>query len=129
MNKLLQILTLAGLVLTSQLSPAQSEHRWDSNRLGWDAQTATAGARARVIITRTKSKLHLPKTQRPLARFFADDRDNDYYDETPEFQIGYRRPELVDQPARVHDELSDETKLRLVLARKKALEKYHEKWG
>jgi hypothetical protein len=29
----------------------------------------------------------------------------------------------------VDDELSDYVKLRLVLARKKALEKYQEKWG
>jgi hypothetical protein len=55
--------------------------------------------------------------------------DTDYYDELPDLQVGYRRPELVDQTAEVHDDLSDEVKLRLVLARKRALERYHEKWG
>lgn len=129
MNKLLQILTLAVLVLTSQLSPAQSDHRWDSNRLGWDAQTATAGARARVIITKPKVKLHLAKTQRPVIQLSANDDDTDYYDELPEFQVGYRRPELVDQTAEVHDDLSDNIKIRLVLARKRALEAYDRKWA
>jgi hypothetical protein len=39
---------------------------------------------------------------------------------------------LVDQKGEVVDndtDLSDEIKLRLVLARKRALERYQEKWG
>jgi hypothetical protein len=82
-----------------------------------------------VTITKTKPKLHLAKSHRPIARLFVDDREDDYYEEIVEFQVGYRRPELVNQTAQVHDDLSDEIKLRLVLARKRALERYHEKWG
>ena len=128
MNKLLQILILATLGLISQQSQSQSAIHWDTNRSEWVAQTATAGGRVRVVITRSKPKLHLPKIQRP-PRFFLDDNNDDYYDETSVFQVGYRRPELVNQSAEVHDDLSDDIKLRLVLARMKALEKYHKKWG
>ena len=82
-----------------------------------------------MTITKHKPKLHLPKPLRPVIRLSVDDREDDYYAELVEFQVGYRRPELVDQTAEVHDDLSDEIKLRLVLARMKALERYHEKWG
>jgi ethanolamine ammonia-lyase large subunit len=81
-----------------------------------------------VTITKNKPKLHLPKTQRPVVRLFADDRDDDYYDEIVEFQVGYRRPELVNQTADV-DDLSDEIKIRLLLARKRALQAYHQNWS
>jgi hypothetical protein len=128
MNKLLQILILATLGLISQQSQSQLAEVSDNNRLEWVAQTATAGGRVRVTITKHKPKLHLPKTQRPVVRLALND-DDDYYDETPEFQIGYRRPELVDQTAEVHDDISDEIKIRLVLARKRALEAYHANWS
>jgi len=129
MNKLLQILILATLGLISQQSQSQSVQVLDSNRSEWVAQTVTAGARARVIITKPKVKLHLAKTQRPVIQLSANDDDTDYYDELPEFQVGYRRPELVDQTAEVHDDLSDNIKIRLVLARKRALEAYDRKWA
>jgi hypothetical protein len=83
-------------------------------------------------LQKAKPKLHLPRKQKPLSNLRLEDTDDDYYDELPEFQVGYRRPELVDQKGRVVDDdtdLSDEIKLRLVLARMKALERYHEKWG
>jgi len=117
------------LALTSQRNQAELAPSLDTNRLEWVAQTATAEGRVRVIITKAKAKLYLPKTQRLVVRTFLNDDNDDYYDETPEFQVGYRRPELIDQTADIHDDLSDEIKLRLVLARKKALEKYYEKWG
>jgi hypothetical protein len=84
-----------------------------------------------VVITKHKSKLSLPKSQRPvgqLIRLSADD-DTDYYAELPDLQVGYRRPELVDQTADVHDDISDEIKIRLLLARMRALEAYDRKWG
>jgi hypothetical protein len=59
---------------------------------------------------------------------FNDD-DIDYYDELPDMQVGYRRPELINQTADVHDAIPDEIKIRLLLARKRALEKYRETWG
>ena len=80
-------------------------------------------------LQKAKPRQHLPRKLKPLSNLQLEDNNDDYYDETPEFQIGYRRPELVNQTAEVHDDLSDEVKLRLVLARKKALEKYHENWG
>jgi hypothetical protein len=85
-----------------------------------------------LCLQKAKPKQHLPRKQKPLSNLLFEDDDPDYYDERPEFQVGYRRPELVNQTANIVDddyELSDEIKLRLVLARMKALEKYQEKWG
>jgi len=117
------------LVALLPVSQAQSDIQPVTNPYAWSAQTVTTGGRVRVTITKHKTRPHLPKTYRPAVRLFADDRNDDYYDEIVEFQVGYRRPELIDQTADVHDDLSDEIKLRLVLARKRALEQYHEKWG
>jgi hypothetical protein len=110
------------------VSQAQSDIQPVTNPYAWSAQTATTGGRVRVTITKNKPKLNLPKTQRPVVRLFADDRDDDYYDEIVEFQVGYRRPELVNQTAHVHNDLSDEIKIRLLLAQKRALEAYNKKW-
>ena len=131
MNKLLQILMLVVLGLISQQSQSQSVQVLDNNRSEWVAQTATAGGRVRVTITKHKPKLHLAKSQRPVIQLSANakDEDTDYYDELPDLQIGYRRPELIDQTAQVHDDISDEIKIRLLLARKRALEAYHANWG
>jgi hypothetical protein len=129
MNKLLQALLLWTLALTSYQSPAQSDSYLDHSPYEWVAPIATVDGRVRVTITKQKPKLYLAKSQRPIIKLSAEDDDTDYYDELPDLQIGYRRPELVNQTAKVHDDISDEVKLRLVLARKKALEKYHEKWG
>ena len=127
-HTLLPVLLLATLTLTSQKSLAESDTYLAHNRYEWVAPIATADGRVRVIITKTKVKLHLPKTQRPIVRLALNDNDDDYYDETPEFQIGYRRPELVDQTAQIQDDISDEIKIRLLLARKRALAKYEETW-
>ena len=113
--------------LISQQSQSQLAQVSDNNRSEWVAQTATAAGRVRVTITKAKSKLHLPKTQRSVVRLALNDNDDDYYNERPEFQVGYRRPELIDQSADV--DLSDEIKLKLAIARLKALEAYHKKWG
>jgi hypothetical protein len=128
MNKLLQALTLVILGLISQQSHSQLAPVSDNSRSEWVAQTVTAGARVRVTITKQKPKLRLAKTQRPVVRLALNDNDDDYYDETLEFQTGYRRPELVDQTADVQD-ISDEIKIRLLLARKRALEAYHATWS
>lgn len=124
-HTLLQLLILVALPLG--VSQAQSGPLWNSTLYAWSAQTVTQDGRVRVIITKTKAKLHLPKSQKPL-KVFLDDNDDDYYNETPEFQIGYRRPELVNCTADVND-ISDEIKIRLILARKRALEAYHATWS
>ena len=128
-HTLLTVLLLGLLALVSQQSQAKLEPLWDTCPSVCAVQTATVEGRVRVIITKTKTKLYLPKIPRLLARTFINDDNDDYYDETPEFQIGYRRPDLIDQATDTHDDLSDEIKLRLILARKRALEAYNRKWG
>lgn len=118
---------LGTLALVGQQGQAKSDRTWDICPYGCVAQTATIAGRVRVTITKTKPKLILAKSQRPLGKLFLDDQDDDYYDDLLDVQVGYRRPELVDQSADV--ELSDEIKIRLLLACKRALEKYHENWG
>jgi len=127
MRTLLQLLALLALPLG--VSHAQSDIQPVTNRYEWSAQTVTAGGRVRVTITKHKPKLYLPKTQRPVIRLAINDDDTDYYDELPDLQVGYRRPELFNQTAEVHDDISDEIKIRLVLARKRALEAYHANWS
>jgi hypothetical protein len=85
----------------------------------------THGGRVRVTITKTKPKLYLAKSQRIL--LVLNDDDADYYDELPDIQVGYRRPEVINQTADV--DVSDEIKIRLLLARKRALEAYHQNWS
>ena len=121
-------LTLLILSSTAQLKQAQASPHLNNTRLEWSAHFATPEGRVRVIITKTKTKLRLPKIQRPVVQLSLTDDDTDYYDELPEFQVGYRRPELVDQTADVQD-ISDEIKIRLLLARKRALQAYHATWS
>jgi hypothetical protein len=101
----------------------------DSNRSEWVAPTVTADGRVRVIITKAKPKLHLPKIQRTVIKLSVEDDNTDYYDELPDIQIGYRRPELIDQTAEICNDISDEIKIRLLLAQKRALEAYHANWS
>lgn len=122
-------LILSLLVATaSQLSLAQLDYE-ETPPSEYVAQIVTPADRARVTIKKPRQRIHLAKTHQPTARLVLNEDDTDYYDEAPEFQVGYRRPELVNQTAEVHDDLSDEIKLRLVLARKRALEAYQQNWG
>jgi len=123
LRTLLQILILSALPLG--LSQAESDPFWNTNPYAWSAQTVTHAGRVRVTITKTKPKLYLAKSQRIL--LVLNDDDPDYYDELPDIQVGYRRPELLNQTADV--DLSDEIKIRLLLARKRALEAYHATWS
>jgi hypothetical protein len=127
MRTLLQLLILLALPLG--VSHAQSDIQPVTNRYEWSAQTVTAGGRVRVVITRQKSKLHLAKKSRPVILSQLNNDESDYYDELPDIQVGYRRPELINQTAEVHDDISDEIKIRLLLARKRALEAYHANWS
>ena len=123
LRTLLQILILSALPLGA--SQAESDPFWNTNPYAWSAQTVTHAGRVRVTITKTKPKLYLAKSQRIL--LVLNDDDPDYYDELPDIQVGYRRPELLNQTADV--DLSDEIKIRLLLARKRALEAYHANWS
>ena len=123
---LTQALTLLTLAVISQQSLADTELRSEPSRSAWVAQTATHAGRVRVTITKTRPKLLLAKSHRPIARLFADDSNDDYYDDLPDVQVGYRRPELVNQSADL--ELSDHIKIRLALARLKAIRRYEQVW-
>ena len=115
------------LSLTAPTSLAQSNLPLSSTHLEWPVHTVTPEGRVRVIITKNKPRIHLAKIYRPVVQLVLEDDDTDYYDELPDVQVGYRRPELIDQTADV--ELSDEIKIRLALARMKALEAYNQKWS
>jgi len=121
---LTQALALTTLAAISQPSPADTELRSDINRSVWVAHSVTHAGRVRVVISRQRPKFFLAKTLLPR---FASDQDDDFYDDLPEVQVGYRRPEVVDQSADL--ELSDTIKIRLALARIKAMKKYTETWA
>lgn len=91
------------------------------------ARIVTPEGRVRVVVTKPRTKIQLARVQQPIARLVLEDDDTDYYDEIPDLQIGYRRPELVNQTADVG--LSDEIKIRLALARIKAMQAYHQNWS
>ena len=117
------------LGLTTHLSQAQQDLPPDFTRLESPAHIATPAGRVRVTIIRTKPRLHLAKQQRPVVNSVLDDDNTDYYDELPDLQVGYRRPELIDQTATVDGDISYEIKIRLALARMRALEAYTKKWA
>lgn len=119
---------LLTLALVNQTSSAELEQVLERNHSEWVAHSATPGARVRVIITKSKPKILLARSQRPVIQLSLNDDDTDYYDELPDLQVGYRRPELIDQSAEVED-ISDEIKIRLILARKRAMQAYTTKWG
>ena len=127
MNKLLSILILAALPWAA--SRAELEHYPTTSHYEQSVHSVTQDGRVRVVITKHKPRLHLAKTQRPVVLLALNDDDTDYYDELPEFQVGYRRPELIDQTADIHGDISDEIKIRLLLARKRALDAYHQNWS
>ena len=113
----------------SQTSLAQLDYE-ETPPSEYVVQIVTPVDRVRVAIKKPRSRIHLAKTyQQPAARLLLNEDDTDYYDELPDLQVGYRRPELVDQTADVHDDISDEIKIRLLLARCRALEAYHRTWG
>jgi hypothetical protein len=115
-------------VTASQPSTAQPDYK-DPSHYESVARSVTPEGRVRVIVKKTRPRTYLARVQQPVIRLSAGDDDTDYYNETPEFQVGYRRPELVDQTAQVPDDLSDEIKIRLLLARKRALRAHALKWG
>ena len=89
--------------------------------------SAIPEGRVRVTITKPRPRIQVAKIHQPVARLLFEEDDTDYYDELPDLQVGYRRPELFNQTADI--DLSDEIKIRLLLARKRALEAHQAKWG
>lgn len=127
LRTLLQLLILVALLLG--VSQAESDPFWNTNRYEWSVPTVTREGRVRVVITKQKPKIHLARHQRPVILSRLSDDESDYYDELPDIQVGYRRPELVNQTAEVNNDISDEIKIRLLLARKRALQAYHSNWS
>jgi hypothetical protein len=70
-------------------------------------------------------KLLLPRTLKPLSNLVFEDDEVEFYDEYLDFQVGYRRPELITEES----DLSDYVKFRLWLARQLAIRKHKEIWG
>ena len=124
----LHLILLLMAAIASQPSLAQLDYE-ETPPSEYVARIVTPVDRVRVTIKKPRARIHLAKTHQPIARLFLNEDDTDYYDEVTDLQIGYRRPELVDQTAEIHDDLSDEVKLRLVLARLRALEAYNRTWG
>lgn len=122
----LTIPLLAMLSLVAPTSQAQDNLHLNNTHLEWPVHSVTQDGRVRVVITKQRPRLHLAKTYKPAIQLALEDDDTDYYDELLDLQVGYRRPELINQTADL--ELSDEIKLRLALARMKALEAYNQKW-
>ena len=114
------------MALSSQPSLAQPDLE-ETTRSEPVVLSAIPEGRVRVTIIKPKAKIHLARVQQPIARLVLEEDDTDYYDELPDIQVGYRRPELINQSADV--DLPDEIKLRLLLARKRALEAYHQNWS
>jgi hypothetical protein len=116
------------VAIASQASLAQPDYE-ETPPSEYVARIVTPVDRVRVVIKKPRARIHLARVQQPVISLSVNDDDTDYYDELPDLQVGYRRPELVNQTANVHDDLSDEIKIRLVLARKRALEAYNRTWG
>ena len=124
-------LLIVWLLLVSGTSPASTnnQNKQDPATLS-TAQTATKNA-AHLVKTRTAPRLAavklLPKTKRQqqqlLTQHRIDDCDDDGFDEI-EFQVGYRRPELV--PDADTDELSNYVTVRLAVARARAMARFRE---
>ena len=112
--------------IASQASLAQLDYE-ETPPSEYVARIVTPVDRVRVTIKKPRARIHLAKTHQPIARLFLNEDDTDYYDEPPDLQVGYRRPELFNQSADV--DLSDEIKIRLLLSRNRALEAYHRDWG
>ena len=126
----LHLIPLAFLIMSataSQASMDQPDYK-DPSHYESVARFVIPEGRIRVTVTKPRPRIRLARVQQPVIRLSINDDDTDYYNERPEFQVGYRRPELVDQTAKVHNDLSDEIKLRLVLARKKALDAHSRNW-
>lgn len=130
MHTLIQGLMLATLIAISNQSHAELAPILDyTSPYVWVAQTVIPNGRVRVVITKQKPKLYLARSKYTVAKLLADNNDDDYYNDIPDFQVGYRRPELIDQTADTHSDISDEIQIRLALARMKAMAKYQEIWG
>ena len=98
----------------SQVSLAQLDYE-ETPPSEYVVQIVIPVDRVRVTIKKPRHRIHLANTHQPIDRLKINDDDTEYYDELPDLQVGYRRPEILNQSVDV--DLSDEIKIRLLLAR------------
>ena len=96
---LIPLLFLVGLT-ASQPSSAQSDLE-ETTRSEPVVLSAIPEGRVRVTITKHRARIQVARVQQPIARLVINEDDTDYYDELPDIQVGYRRPELINQTADV----------------------------
>ena len=78
----------------------------------------------RLLSKKQKQQLQL------LSNFKFEDSDDDYYEDTLDIHVGRCRPELIKVDVVDNDiDLTNDIKIRLAVARLKALKKYKEVWG
>jgi hypothetical protein len=129
--KFLHPILLASLILASGTSQANpNQFLGSQSHLEWSAQTVTKNALARVPLK--PHKLVLPRTKKQqailLTTLVVDDSDYEYNDEL-DFQVAYRRPELIHHKYNLLDDDEDlPTHItdRLAQIRALAMEKYRE---
>jgi len=127
-SRCLHLILLLMAAMASPPSLAQLDYE-ETPPSEYVARIVTPVDRVRVTIKKPRARIHLARVQQPVIRLAVNDNDTDYYDESPDLQVGYRRPELFDQTADIHDDISDEIKIRLLLARLKAVNAYNNKWA
>ncbi len=78
-----------------------------------------------------KQQLLLSQQYQPLSNLLLTDGDDQYEHEDVDHHRSFSRPRVENQKddSEDDDELSDYIKVRLVIARLKALKKYQEVWG
>ena len=82
----------------------------------------------KVPLPRTKKVLQRQVQSQQLSNLVCDDNDDPAGPDELDIQSPYRRPKIVETPNSDHDDLSDQVKTRLLIARVRAMEKYREVW-
>jgi hypothetical protein len=138
--KAMVFVTMMSIAGTSLASLSPGSYRENHTHYEWPAHIATANAPVAVPASRPQPPLRLSRTKRQQVQILTqqvndqinlDDSDNSGFDEV-DFQVGYRRPELVedDQYSEFDDTpLPDHVMSRLAQARALALAKHREKWA
>ena len=83
----------------------------------------------KVPLTLTKKVLQRQVRSQQLSNLICDDNDDPAGPDELDVQSPYRRPRLVENPNSDQDDVSDQVKTRLLIARVRALEKYREVWA
>lgn len=83
----------------------------------------------KVPLPRTKKVFQRQVQSQQLSNLICDDSDDPAGPDELDLQSPYRRPKLVENPNSDQDDVSDQVKTRLLIARIRALEKYREHWG